>query len=97
MSRRRFASPVLLLSPSFIRLRSTKALTPGTIINDAPIFIDPRLTGGELWEPRNYDNKFDGPMSLAMAFAQVEEPRLNPRDAGHRRPLRAGVRLEVRF
>ena len=40
----------------------------GTIINDAPIFIDPRLTGGELWEPRNYDNKFDGPMSLAMAL-----------------------------
>ena len=45
-----------------------KGFNPGTIINDAPIFIDPRLTGGELWEPRNYDNKFDGPMSLAMAL-----------------------------
>lgn len=45
-----------------------KGFNPGTIINDAPIFIDPRYTGGELWEPRNYDNKFDGPMSLAMAL-----------------------------
>lgn len=45
-----------------------KGFNPGTVINDAPIFIDPRLTGGELWEPRNYDNKFDGPMSLAMAL-----------------------------
>ena len=45
-----------------------KGFNPATIINDAPIFIDPRLTGGELWEPRNYDNRFDGPMSLATAL-----------------------------
>ena len=45
-----------------------KGFNPGTVINDAPIFIDPRLTGGELWEPRNYDNKFDGPMTLSMAL-----------------------------
>ncbi len=45
-----------------------KGFNPATIINDAPIFIDPRLTGGELWEPRNYDNRFDGPMTLATAL-----------------------------
>ena len=45
-----------------------KGFNPGTIINDAPIFIDPRLTGGELWEPRNDDNRFDGPMTLATAL-----------------------------
>lgn len=45
-----------------------KGFTPGTIINDAPIFIDPRLTGGELWEPRNDDGRFDGPMTLATAL-----------------------------
>ena len=45
-----------------------KGFNPSTIINDAPIFIDPRLTGGQLWEPRNYDGKFDGPMTLATAL-----------------------------
>ena len=45
-----------------------KGFNAATIINDAPIFIDPRYTGGELWEPRNYDNRFDGPMSLAMGL-----------------------------
>ncbi len=45
-----------------------KGFNPGTIINDAPIFIDPRLTGGELWEPRNDDGRFDGPMTLATAL-----------------------------
>lgn len=45
-----------------------KGFTPATIINDAPISIDPRLTGGKLWEPRNYDRRFDGPMSLATAL-----------------------------
>lgn len=45
-----------------------KGFNAGTIINDAPIFIDPRLTGGELWEPRNYDNRFDGPMTLARGL-----------------------------
>ncbi len=45
-----------------------KGFNAATIINDAPIFIDPRYTGGELWEPRNYDNRFDGPMSLSMGL-----------------------------
>lgn len=45
-----------------------KGFNAATIINDAPIFIDPKYTGGELWEPRNYDNRFDGPMSLAMGL-----------------------------
>ena len=45
-----------------------KGFNAGTIINDAPLFIDPRLTGGELWEPRNYDNRFDGPMTLARGL-----------------------------
>ena len=45
-----------------------KGFNPATVINDAPIFIDPRLTGGELWEPRNYDNRFDGPMTLATGL-----------------------------
>ncbi|MEN9775320.1 MAG: hypothetical protein RL322_2390 [Pseudomonadota bacterium] len=42
----------------------------GSVLNDAPVRIDPKLTGNQLWEPRNYDNRFDGPMSVREAMAR---------------------------
>ena len=47
-----------------------KGLTPSTIINDAPIYIDPATTGGQLWEPKNFDGKYDGPMRMRQALAK---------------------------
>jgi penicillin-binding protein 1A len=47
-----------------------KGLTPSTVINDAPIFIDPATTGGQLWEPKNYDGKYEGPMRMRQALAK---------------------------
>ena len=41
-----------------------KGFTPGTVVNDAPLFFDAGVTGGQPWEPKNYDGNFDGPMSL---------------------------------
>ncbi len=45
-----------------------KGFTASTIINDAPITIDPSETGGRLWEPKNYEGTYDGPMTLATAL-----------------------------
>ena len=45
-----------------------KGFTPSTVINDAPITIDPSETGGRLWEPKNYEGTYDGPMTLATAL-----------------------------
>ena len=45
-----------------------KGFTTTTIINDAPISIDPKYTGNKLWEPRNYEGRFDGPMPLRKAL-----------------------------
>lgn len=45
-----------------------KGFAPATVINDAPISIDPKLTGNKLWEPKNYDGRFDGPMPLHRAL-----------------------------
>ena len=45
-----------------------KGFTPSTIVNDAPLFFDAGVTGGQPWEPKNYDGKFDGPMSLRTAL-----------------------------
>ena len=47
-----------------------KGFTPSTIINDAPITIDAALTGGQAWEPKNYDGKFEGPMPMRQALAK---------------------------
>ena len=41
-----------------------KGFTPATVVNDAPLFFDAGVTGGQPWEPKNYDGNFEGPMSL---------------------------------
>jgi penicillin-binding protein 1A len=47
-----------------------KGFTPATIINDAPLFFDAGVTGGQPWEPKNYDGKFEGPMSMRRGLAK---------------------------
>ncbi len=46
-----------------------KGFSPATIVNDAPIVIDAAQTGGQAWEPKNYDNKYEGPMPLRRGLA----------------------------
>jgi len=45
-----------------------KGFTPATVVNDAPLFFDAGFTGGQPWEPKNYDGTFDGPMNLRTAL-----------------------------
>ena len=47
-----------------------KGFTPASLLNDAPFVIDAAKTGGQLWEPKNYDGKYDGPMRLRVALAK---------------------------
>ena len=47
-----------------------KGFTPSTVVNDSPLFFDGGVTGGQPWEPKNYDGKFEGPMSLRTALAK---------------------------
>jgi penicillin-binding protein 1A len=47
-----------------------KGFSPATIINDAPFFVPAEKAGGEAWEPKNYDGKFEGPMRLRVALAK---------------------------
>ena len=47
-----------------------KGFTPATVVNDAPLFFDAGTTGGQPWEPKNYDGKYDGPMSLRTGLAK---------------------------
>lgn len=47
-----------------------KGFMTTTLINDAPVFVDPATTGGQLWEPKNYDGRFDGPMTMRTGLAK---------------------------
>ena len=47
-----------------------KGFTPATVINDAPVVVDPFLTGGQVWEPHNYDGKYEGPMPMRTGLAK---------------------------
>ncbi len=47
-----------------------RGLSPATIINDAPISFDAGQTGGQAWEPKNYDSKYDGPMTMRRGLMQ---------------------------
>lgn len=47
-----------------------KGFTATTVVNDSPLFFDSGVTGGQPWEPKNYDGKFEGPMPLHTALAK---------------------------
>lgn len=47
-----------------------KGFTAATIINDAPIVLDPATTGGKLWEPKNFDGTYAGPIRLRAALTK---------------------------
>jgi penicillin-binding protein 1A len=47
-----------------------KGLSPATVINDAPISFDAGHTGGQPWEPKNYDGKYEGPMTMRKGLTK---------------------------
>ncbi len=47
-----------------------RGFTPSTIINDGPLSLPGSETGGEPWEPKNYDGNFDGPMTMRKALSK---------------------------
>ena len=47
-----------------------KGYTPASVIPDEPISISAEETGSQAWEPKNYDGKYEGPMSLRTALAK---------------------------
>ena len=47
-----------------------RGFTPSSMINDAPLVIDPQSIGGQRWEPKNYDGKFGGMMTMHQALTR---------------------------
>ena len=46
-----------------------KGYTPATIVEDAPLNFSAAETGNKEWSPQNYENSFEGPISLRKALA----------------------------
>jgi penicillin-binding protein 1A len=65
-----FRQPGSSFKPFIYSAALEKGFSPATIINDAPFFVPAAQAGGEDWEPKNYDGKFDGPMRLRNALAK---------------------------
>ncbi len=47
-----------------------QGFSPLTIVNDTPLFFDSSVTGGQPWEPKNYEGGFEGPMTLKRGLAR---------------------------
>ncbi len=47
-----------------------KGFTPASVILDEPLTISAGETGSQAWEPKNYDGKYEGPMSMRTALAK---------------------------
>jgi penicillin-binding protein 1A len=47
-----------------------RGLMTSTLVNDAPLMLDPEQTGGQVWDPRNFDGKYEGPIRLRQGLAK---------------------------
>ena len=47
-----------------------KGYGPNSVVDDSPLSFPSGETGSQAWEPRNYDGKYDGPISIRTALAR---------------------------
>jgi penicillin-binding protein 1A len=57
------------LKPFLYAAALEKGVMTSTLVNDAPVHVPPELTGGQLWEPKNYEAGFEGPIRLRQGLA----------------------------
>ncbi len=43
---------------------------PGNVVSDDPLYFPPGVTGSQAWEPKNYDGKSGGPVTVRDALAR---------------------------
>ena len=62
--------PGSVLKPFIYSAALEKGFMTTSVVNDAPIILDPATTGNQLWEPKNYGGHYEGPMTLRTALAK---------------------------
>jgi penicillin-binding protein 1A len=62
--------PGSALKPFIYAAALSRGFSPATIVNDQQVEFDPGQTGGQVWDPKNYDDKYEGPISLREGLAR---------------------------
>lgn len=47
-----------------------KGFTPATVINDAPLSFTAEETGSDQWDPRNFEDNYEGPVRMREALVK---------------------------
>lgn len=63
-TRQAWRQPGSSIKPFIYSAALEKGFSPGTVINDAPLAIEASYGGGRVWEPKNDDGNYHGPVSM---------------------------------
>lgn len=64
-----YRQPGSVIKPFIYTASLERGYSATTVVDDLPVRFDAARTGGEEWEPKNYDNKYEGPIALGKALA----------------------------
>ena len=67
-----YRQPGSVIKPFVFGAALEKGFSPKTLINDLPVNFSPDSTGGELWEPKNFNNLYLGPISMMEALTKSQ-------------------------
>lgn len=65
-----YRQPGSTIKPFVYSAALEKGFSASSIVNDAPVNFDPGQTGGQVWDPKNYDGTYEGPMTIRDALAK---------------------------
>ncbi len=65
-----YRQPGSTIKPFVYSAALEKGFSASSIVNDAPVNFDPGQTGGQVWDPKNYDGTYEGPMTVRDALAK---------------------------
>ena len=67
-----YRQPGSAIKPFIFGAALEKGFSPKTLVNDLPINFSPESTGGTLWEPKNFNNLYLGPISMKEALTKSQ-------------------------
>jgi penicillin-binding protein 1A len=69
-ARHAWRQPGSSIKPFIYSAALEKGFSPGTVINDAPLAIDVSYNGSRIWEPKNDDGNYHGPVSMRTGLVR---------------------------
>jgi penicillin-binding protein 1A len=68
--RQAWRQPGSSIKPFIYSAALEKGFSPGTVINDVPLAIDMSYNGSQIWEPKNDNGNYDGPVSMRTGLVR---------------------------